>query len=229
MGCSNCSNKGGCGVRKGEEKPLLGALLPRLYPSGRWGIPDDEAGLREGVPAREGRRLARNAAELLQAPARFVAGDETEGCDYVYVLCVGREPGLLELRDRARLSDPDGDRIRERYLRAALSSMARIAAVQEIVFELDREGDVYAVREKPRDGVYDPILLPRTQKLVDLLVGADIPSLDFGLLTKPATRYAEGLADEDYEERYGQPAATVNWLFYPQPATAARITVIPAG
>src|SRR5262249_7950716 len=157
------------------------------------------------------------------------AGDETEGCDYVYVLCVGREPGLLELRDRARLSVPDGDRIRERYLRAALSSMARIAAVQEIVFELDREGDVYVLRENPRAGVYAPILLPPPTKPGDLLVGADITSLDFGPPPKPATRYAEGLADEDYEERYGQPAATVNWLFYPQPATAARITVIPAG
>jgi hypothetical protein len=228
MGCSDCNNKGGCGVRKGEEKQLLGSLLPRLYPSGRWGVPDDEACFRQGVTAREGRRLARNAAEVLQAPARFVPGDATEGCDYVYVLCVGREPGLVDLRDRPAIDLPDGDRIRERYLRAALSTMARIAAVQEIAFELDREGDVYIVREKPRDGVYDPILLARTQKLVDLLVGADITYLDFGLLTKPATRYAEGLVDADYEERYGQPAATVNWLFYPQPATTARISVIPA-
>ena len=227
MGCTDCSRKGGCSTRKGEEKELLSELLRRLYPSGRLDAIDDAAAFRQGIPAREGRRLARHAAELLQAPTRFVGGDETEACDYVYILCVGREPGLLELRDRDVLDIPDGDRIRERYLRVALSSLARVAAVQEVSFELDRDADAYVVRELPRDGIYDPILLKRTQKLVDLLVGADVTYLDFGLLTKPAARYAEACSADDYEDRYGQPAATVNWLFYPHPATASRISVIP--
>src|SRR5262245_28345114 len=122
MGCTDCGRKGGCSTRKGEERQLLSELLGRLYPSGRLGELDDAAAFRQGVPPREARRLARHAAELLQAPTRFVAGDETEACDYVYVLCVGREPGLLELRDRDVLDVPDGDRIRERYLRVALSS-----------------------------------------------------------------------------------------------------------
>ena len=104
-------------------------------------------------PRAEGRRLARHAAELLHAPTRFVGGDETEACDYVYILCVGREPGLLELRDRDVLDIPDGDRIRERYLRVALSSLARVAAVQEVSFELDCDADAYVMRELPRDGI----------------------------------------------------------------------------
>src|SRR5215813_2852546 len=140
MGC-DCGRAGGCGVRKGEERQLLADILARVYPRGTWGDPDDAARFQAGVTAREGRRLARHAAELLQAPARFVPGDEGENCDYIYVLCVGREPGLVELRDRAAIDVPDGDHIRERYLRAALSSVARIAAVQEVAFDLDRDAD----------------------------------------------------------------------------------------
>jgi hypothetical protein len=228
MGCSECGNKGGCSVRKGEERELLARLLPALYPDRRWGEPDDHARHRHGVPEREGRRLARQAAAALEAPAYFRAGADDEWCDFIYVLCVGRPPALVELRDHEFLDVPDGDHIRERYLRVALSSMARIGAVQEIAFELDREADLYVVRERPRDGIFDPILLRRTQSLVELLVANDVTYLDFGLLAKPVSRYAEGFADGDYEERYGQSAATLNYLFFPQPATAVATSFIPA-
>src|SRR5262249_48993388 len=144
-------------------------------------------------------------------------------------LCVGRPPALVDLVDRDAIAVPDGDRIRERYLRVALSSAARVAAVQEVAFELDRDGDLFALREKPRDGIYDPILLRRTQRLGALRVELDVTYLDSGLLVKPPSRYVEGFADSAaYEALYGQPAETVNYLFYPQPATATATTYVPA-
>jgi hypothetical protein len=233
MGCTDCSRSGGCGTRKGKEKELLAELLGAIYPSRRWGEPDDAARFRRGVPEAEGRRFARRASAALKAPTWFRPADEAEGesCDWVYILCVGRAPGLFSLRNASVADTPDGDSVRERYLRVALSQMGRIAAVQEISFELDRvdrdgAGDGLVLHEKPRDGVYDPILLKRTQRLIELIVASDMDYLDFGLLTKPASRYLEDLDAGDYADRYGQPAATVNYLFYPQPATAVSTTFL---
>jgi hypothetical protein len=228
MGCTSCASKGGCSARKGQETELLATLLPALYPARRWGEPDDAARHRAGIGEAEARRFARQAAQALRGPAFFRPGDDDESCDWVYVLCVGRRPALLELRDRDAIEVPDGEAIDERYLRVALSSMARVAAVQEVAFELRREGDVYVVREKPRDGVYDPVLLKRTQSLIELIVANDITYLDFGLLAKPVSRYAEGFDDVDYEERFGVRAQTVNYLFYPQPPTAITTSCVPA-
>src|SRR5262245_14624066 len=99
-GCTDCTRLGGCSTRKGEERELLAAILPHLYPTRRWGEPDDLARHRAGTSEGEGRSLARQAAEALQARSYFQPGGEEELCDHIYVLCVGREPGLFELRDR---------------------------------------------------------------------------------------------------------------------------------
>lgn len=224
-GCSSCHLEGGCDTRKGEERHLLGELLPRLYPERRWGAPDDAARFRAGVGEGEARRLTRRAQVALGAPTLYRPGDEGESCDYIYVLCVGRQPGLVELRDRDEpLAWPDGEHVRERYLRAALSQMARVAAVQEVAVELDREGDVYVVSERPRAGIFDPILLERAQKLIELIVGASITYLDFALIERPP----EDFDGADYEARYGQPPGVVNYLFFPQPATAVSTVCLPA-
>jgi hypothetical protein len=228
MGCTDCGAKGGCSARKGQETALLQELLPSLYPGRRWGEPDDLARHRAGICEAEGRRFARQAAQALRGPAFFRPGADDESCDYVYVLCVGRRPALLELREQEVIDVPDGDVIDERYLRVALSSMARVAAVQEVAFELRREGDGYVVKEKPRDGVYDPVLLKRTQALIELIVASDITYFDFGLLAKPVSRYVEGFDDVDYEERFGVRPQTVNYLFYPQPSTAITTSWVPA-
>lgn len=228
MGCSDCANAGGCGTRKADEKVLLGELLGRLYPERRWGALDDAARFRAGIGEPEGRRLARRMASVLEAPTYFRAGEDDSLSDSIYVLCVGRAPGLVELRDSDVLDGVDGDRLRERYLRVALSSVARVAAVQEVGFELDRDDGVYVVRELPRDGVYDPILLRRTQRLIELLVENDVVYIDFGLLAHAPDRYLEGFSDDAYREAYGQPARTVNYLFYPQPSTVVGVTCVPA-
>ncbi len=229
-GCTDCSKSGGCSTRKGQEKELLAEMLASLYPGRRWGEPDDVARFRAGISETEGRKLARRAAGALKAPTWFRPGAEAEGesCDWVYILCVGRAPGLFSLREASVADAIDGDQVRERYLRVALSQMGRVAAVQEVSFELDGApgSDALTLQEKPRDGVYDPILLKRTQRLIELIVASDITYLDFGLLTKPGSRYLEGLDGADYDERYGQPAATVNYLFYPQPATAVSTSFL---
>ena len=222
-GCTDCSAKGGCDSRKTEERDLLAELLPSLYPGRRWGEPDDAARFAGGMPPRAARRLARQAAAELQAPVYFRAGADHEVCDWIYVLCVGRAPGIVELREEPALDVPDGDHLRERYLRVALSQMAPLAAVQEVAFELDREADLYVVTEKPRPGVFDPILLGRVQKLVDLLVGSGLTYLDFALIDRPPLGYHPG----DYAAQYGQEPGIVNYLFYPQPATAVVTSFLP--
>ena len=222
-GCDSCGAKGGCDGRKAEERDLLAELLPSLYPSRRWGEPDDAARFARGVPTGTSKRLARQAAEVLRAPTLFKAGADDEACDWIYILCVGRQPGIVELRDQPALEVPDGDHLRERYLRAALSHMAPLACIQEVAFELDRTGDVHEIREKPRPGVFDPVLLPRVQKLVDLLVGSGLTYLDFALIERPPLGYDSG----DYEAQYGQEPGLVNYLFFPQPATLVTTSYVP--
>src|SRR5947207_3151845 len=82
--------------------------------------------------------------------------------------------------------------------------------------ERDQEaGDLVCV-EAPRSGVFDPILLPRMQKLVAVLSSLEVRHLDFGDLTQPPPGFEGG----DYESRYGNRPALVNYLFFPQPASA---------
>jgi hypothetical protein len=232
MGCTDCGKKGGCDSRKADERRVISQILTRIYPDRRWGAPDDEARFRAGVGELEGRRLARRVAAVLEAPVYYRPAAEDALCDWLYVLCVGRAPGLVELREAASLDGVDGERIRERYLRVALSSVGRVAALQEVALELDREPGGFVVREQPRDGVYDPILLARTQKLIELLVESDIAYLDFGLLTAPPERYADGFgadgSDAGYRESFGQAPRTVNYLFYPEPSSIVGTTYVPA-
>src|SRR5512143_2714528 len=98
MGCSDCGRSGGCSTRKTDERRLLAEVLERVYPGRRWGEPDDLARFRAGIGEAEGRRLARRMAAVLEAPTFFRPGDDGALADFVYVLCVGRAPGLVELR-----------------------------------------------------------------------------------------------------------------------------------
>lgn len=226
-GCTNCASKGGCSRRKGEERELLGRLLPELYPSLRWGDLDDAA--RDGVPEAESRALARRAAEATRAPTWFIPGAADESCDHVWVLCVGRRPALLELRERGAVELPEGlapgDAVRESYLRVSLSALARVATVQEVRLTLTREGEVYALTETPLPGVYDPQLLKRTQALVECVVAADVSFLDFGLLESPPA----GFRDEaGYTADFGHEPQIINYLFYPQPPRAESTLLLAA-
>ncbi|HWM84234.1 MAG TPA: hypothetical protein VNO33_00325 [Kofleriaceae bacterium] len=204
-------------------------VLERLYPTRRWGQPDDIARFGAGLSEADGQALADELASELDAVALFRPGQEEEYCDYIYVLCVGREPCAVQLRD-GQVPVPDeiaeigeGEVIREQYLRVCLSSMARLAGVQQTAIELWRAGEDLVIRELPRAGVYDAPLLRRFQRLVAILPAYDILHVDFGEISAPPDGFDPG----EYLERYGSLPHRANYLFYPQPTTTEITSLLP--
>jgi hypothetical protein len=225
-GCTDCGKKGGCDTRKHGMFAAIDAVMTRLYPTRRWTERDEAAGFGAGVGPGEGAALARDLAARLKALAVHRPGTAEETCDYVYVLCVGRTPALIErLHGGGDVQDEVGDaeEIHELYLRVALSSVARFAGVQQVAMTAarDPEGRL-VVTEAPRAGVFDPVLLKRFQALVAVLAEHDIRHLDFGEITEAPDGYDPG----DYADRYGGAPAVANYLFYPQPAAAITTTVL---
>src|SRR5690606_7424230 len=98
-GCTNCSAKTGCNDRKGHMFSALEQALARLYPTRTWGAPDDLARLDDGIDEADGWALAEELGRELKAATFFRPGEPEEFCDYIYVLCVGREPCLVQVRD----------------------------------------------------------------------------------------------------------------------------------
>lgn len=223
MSCTGCTKTDGCEAHKGPQRSIIDDTLARVYPGLVWGQPDDEARFGTGIRPAEAKRLCRALAAATHAPAYYRAGSGEDLCDYVYILCLGREPALLDVRDG--LAEPEGDRIREAYLRVQLSTVARIACVQEVALELDVEDGDVVIRELPKPGVYDPKLLKRMRAVVDLVEANDIEHLDFGMVDKPYPDAKPG----EYLERYGVEPTICNFLFYPQPARVTTTTVLTAG
>jgi hypothetical protein len=204
--------------------------LLRLYPTRRWGERDEASAFRAGVAASLGAALAERLSVRVGAPCLYRMGGPEEWCDYVYVLCFGRPPSVLEVREGVAepgplwdaAADSDG-RVDELHLRVALSTLAPFAAVQQVSLSARRLGGDLVCVEAPRAGVFDPVLLPRMQRLVAVLSELELRHLDFGDLTTPPAGFDAG----DYGDRYGGKPATVNYLFFPQPASAITTTVIP--
>jgi hypothetical protein len=221
-GCTDCGRKGGCDHRKGAMFAAMDEVLLRLYPSRRWGDRDEGAAFRSGV-AGSGPALADRLSRKLEALSLLCPGTPDEYCDFVYVLCFGRTPSLIELREGAAAPEAGEGNIDELYLRVALSSVAPFAAVQQVAMSLRRsqEGEL-VIAEAPRTGVFDPVLLPRFQKLVAVLAELDIRHLDFGEMTQPPPGFDAG----DYGDRYGGTPTVANYFFYPQPASAITTTLI---
>lgn len=245
MGCgtckSECGREDGCGERKAVQKDILDALVARLYPSRTWGEPDDAACFRAGLHTSEVVQLAQRLSAALKAPAYVQAGGPDDLCTFIYVLCIGREPALIELREGEAGADPDAHAadgpltpeaaaIRERYLRIACSTVGRLACVQEVAMELDTDAarapdGMAVIRELVQPGVFDPKLLKRFQKAVDLLMAHDIEHLDLGLLDVPAAQF--GLLPGGYEARFGGEPALLNFFFYAAPVLTATSSFVP--
>lgn len=223
-GCTDCGKKGGCDSRKHGMFAAIDDAMARLYPTRRWTERDEAAGFGAGVAPGEAATLARALATRLKALAVHRPGTAEETCDYVYVLCVGRTPALIErLHGGAAVLDEDGEGIHELYLRVALSSVVRFAGVQQVAMTAARDPDGrLVVTEAPRAGVFDPVLLKRFQALVAVLAEHDIRHLDFGEITEAPDGYDPG----DYSDRYGGAPAVANYLFFPQPAAAITTTVL---
>jgi hypothetical protein len=196
--------------------------LARLYPTRRWGERDEGAAFRAGVTAC-GPVLAERLSRRLEAMSLFRPGSPEEYCDFVYVLCFGRTPSLIEVREGTAAPEAGEGHIDELYLRVALSSVAPFAAVQQVAMSLRRtDAGELVIAESPRTGVFDPVLLPRFQKLVAVLAELDIRHLDFGEMTQPPPGFDAG----DYPDRFGGAPTVANYFFYPQPASAITTTVI---
>ena len=255
MGCATCktgcdSGEGGCGPRKAQQKLRLDALIAQCYPQGCWGDPRlsdvDDA----GIPAAEVLTLAHEIATVNKAPCYVVPGGEDDLCHFIYVLCLGREPSLIELRDEVQRGlRPtlwlEGDHLRERYLRLSLSTLTRAACVQEVALELDldpaeagapgsppqspsasRVDPLAQLREVPLPGVFTAGLMKRLQRIVDLLAAHGIEHLDMGLLDVDASAF--GLRPGEYAERFGAEPSLLNYFFYAQPVQMTTVSWLPA-
>lgn len=225
-GCTNCKGKAGCDDRKGDMLASVDATLARLYPTRTWGEPDD--GAAEGVPPGELAALADELADVLGAATFVREGGEAEPCDFIYVLCLGRTPCVVQVRDHGVPPPAEWHAltggVSEQYLRLVVSQRARVAAVQQVAVELLPAGDGWLVRESPRAGVYDAPLLPRMQKLVATLPAYDLLHVDFGEIAHPPPGFDAG----GWPALFGAPAPSIaNYLFYPQPATMIAETLMP--
>lgn len=248
-GCTNCGNKGGCDTRKHQMFAAVDEALARLYPTRRWGERDEAAALDGGIASDEGEALAEAIAGRLGTLAVFRPGGADEWCDYIYVLCLGRTPAIVEIRERDRVSgeppaaseaarhaladaagagdgilieDGGEQGLDERYLRVVLSNVVRFAGVQEIAMSLRTRGGDTIVDERARGGVFDPVLLPRFQTLVAILAEWDIRHIDFGEIVEAPS----GFDPADYVASFGSEPVIANYLFYPQPPTTASTVVL---
>jgi hypothetical protein len=208
----------------------LDEALARLYPTRRWGERDEAAAFGAGLEAGEEDALAAALAGRLKAATLYRPGAPDEICDYVYVLCVGRTPSLIELREgtlgpeaaaalRGAIAESP---VEEVYLRVALSTVARFAAVQEIAVGAESDGREVIITERPRAGVFAAPLLPRLRTLVGVLTERGIRHLDFGEIIEAPAGFDAG----DYPAHWGGAPSIANYFFYPQaPATVSTTTL----
>src|SRR5262245_24814115 len=138
MGCTNCKSKTGCDHRKTAMMASVDEALEQLYPTRTWGEPDDRevAGLLPDELA----ALADELAGTLGAATFVRTGGDDEPCDYIYVLCMGRTPCIVQVRDHGVAvpaewqgpahgqpddADGPGGAIHELYLRLVVSQRVR--------------------------------------------------------------------------------------------------------
>jgi hypothetical protein len=236
MGCTNCKGKTGCDHRKGAMMASVDEALAQLYPSKTWGEPDDAAGVLAGLASEDVAALADELAATLGAATFVRSGGDDEPCDYIYVLCLGRTPCIVQVRDHGvpvpAEWDAATDSISELYLRVVISQRAPVAAVQQVAIEVirapagdDGGGGGFLVRERPRAGVYDAPLLHRMQKLVATLPAYDLLHVDFGEIAHAPPGFEAGR----WRELFAGDPSIANYLFYPQPTTMIATGFIAAG
>ena len=237
-GCTDCGRKGGCDHRKQGMFAAIDEALARLYPTRRWAERQELAGVRPA--AIEAPVVAERLAARLGTLAVHVPGGVEEYCDYVYVLCLGRTPSLVEVREKrasarellteAPAADADdAGGVSELYLRVALSWLAPFAAVQQVTMQArlpaataDSGEQQLLIEEHPRTGVFDPVLLPRFQALVAVLTELELAHLDFGEIASTP----DGFDGDEYAARYGGLPSCANYLFYPQPPSSITTTAV---
>ena len=200
--------------------------LEELYPTKTWGEPDEAASA--GISQEDLAALADELAGELGAATFVREGGDDEPCDYIYVLCMGRTPCVVQVRDHGVPVPAEWhgvDAIEELYLRVVISQRARVAAVQQVGIDLLRGDGGWLVRERPRAGVYDAPLLPRMQKLVAVLPAYELLHVDFGEIAHAPPGFAAG----SWRDLFGGDPSIANYLFYPQPTTMVATTFLEPG
>ena len=219
-GCTDCAGNSGCDHRKSTMLGTVGDWLQRLYPTRTWGEIDDQLAMDSGISEEDALALAEELQVELKAATIFCRGSEEDLCDYIYVLCMGREPCALQMRD-GEVPIPvelgAGHDVHELYLRVALSSVAPLAVVQQVSVRMSLVNGQWIVREEMVAGVYDAPLLGRMQRLIALLPAYELTHVDMGEVSEPPAGFAHG----DYHERFGQEPHRVNYLFFRNPSTIA--------
>jgi hypothetical protein len=228
-GCTNCKGKTGCDHRKGAMMDSVDHALAELYPTKTWGEPDDTRAT--SLSREDLLGLADELATELKAATFVREGGDDEPCDYIYVLCMGRAPCVVQVRDHgvavpAEWRDLDGPEamINELYLRVVVSQRAPVAAVQQVAVDLVRGDGSWLVRERPRAGVYDAPLLHRMQKLVATLPAYGLLHVDFGEIAHAPPGFSAG----SWRELFGGDPSIANYFFYPQPTTMVVTTSLEA-
>jgi len=220
-GCTNCKGKAGCDDHKSVMLASVDDALAQLYPTRTWGEVDDSGAL-DAMPPEELAALADELAAELRAATFVRPGGDDEPCDYIYILCLGRTPCIVQVRDHG-VPVPDEwattDALEELYLRVVISQRARVAAVQQVAMSL-HHGTL--VRESPRAGVYDAPLLHRMQKLVAILPAYELRHVDFGDIAHAPPGFHAGA----WRQLFGGEPAIANYLFGPQPTTMIATTVL---
>ena len=219
-GCTNCGSKAGCDDRKGPMMATVEGTLERMYPTRTWGEAREDEG---GLPLEELSGLADELATELAAATFVRLGDDSEPCDYIYILCMGRAPCIVQVRDHGVPPPVEWDldpgasekRIDELYLRLVIGHRARVAACQQVAVTMIRDAGSIVIREAPRAGVYDAPLLPRMQKLVAILPAYELMSVDFGDIAHAPPGFHAG----SWSTMYAGAPSIANYLFYPQPTT----------
>jgi hypothetical protein len=206
------------------------AALAALYPSKTWGEPDEAVALSLRPDGTDLAGLAEELGLELRAATFLRYGGDDEPCDYIYILCLGRTPCIVQVRDHdvavPREWEP-GAVVTEQYLRVCVSHRTAMTAIQQVSIEASYQDGTVVVREAPRAGVYDAPLLSRMQRAVAILPAYGLLHVDFGEIAGPPPGYAAG----EWPALYGGPSqlpAIANYLFFPQPPTMVSTACAPA-
>ena len=231
-GCTNCGSKGGCDHRKTGMFAAIDAALLALYPTRCFAARHDPVD-RLCDPALapwtgDSSALASDIAQQLGTLVVEMPPVAEEYCRQIYVLCLGRHPCLVEAREgmaQPAREDLENGPLEELYLRVSISDLVPFAAVQQVRMRGELDGSELMIEEAPRTGVFDPVLLPRMQRIVAIIVDHGLRNLDFGEISAPPPDFDPG----DYAQRFGGVPAVANYFFYPQPCSSVSTTVVPFG
>lgn len=231
----------------------IDAALVRLYPTRTWGEVNDV--FSDGLAVEDIGHLADELGSELRAATFVRTGGDDEPCDYIYVLCLGRTPCIVQVRDcgvavpdewgsfaghgsseqspelaRGAWSAPTA--LEEQYLRIVISHRAKFAAVQQVSL-CATAGFSPGLDLARRDGTWLIEERPRAGVYDAPLLSrmqklvAILPA--YGLVHIDFGEIAHnppGFHAGAWASLFGGEPAIANYLFYPHPTTMTSTIVV---